>query len=41
MPHVMTMMHCLGFKGGHGLHFLDFFSFSLQIDYVVAIFFNL
>jgi hypothetical protein len=39
----MTMMHCLGFKGGYGLHFLVSFSFSisLQIDYVVAPFFNL
>jgi hypothetical protein len=38
----MTMMHGLEFKGGYGLHFLILFYFplSLQIDYVVAIFFN-
>ncbi len=43
MPHVMTMVHCLQFTGGYGLHFLVTFSFSLslQIDYVVATFFNL
>jgi hypothetical protein len=43
MPHVMTMMHYLGFKGGYGLHFLISFSFSLSLqnDYVVATFFNL
>jgi len=42
MPHVMTMMHCLQFTGGYGLHFLVTFSFSLslQIDYVVATFFQ-
>jgi hypothetical protein len=43
-PHVMTMMHCLEFKGGYGLHFLIFsffFSLSLQTDYFVAIFLNL